>query len=104
MEVPKDIYGKVEANSRWRKGDVRFDANEKLKIVKVLNYPNNVRYILNGYPNVSYVANELKRVDVGDEYHIVREIIDQKVQGGITYYKVWWKKSLKKDLNMGTCR
>ena len=97
MEVPKNIYGQVEANSRFRKGDLRFEANEKLKIIKILNYPNNIRYILNGYPNVSYTANELKKVDVDEEYHLVRQIIGQKVYRGQMYYKVWWRKHLKKD-------
>jgi hypothetical protein len=97
MEVPKNIYGQVEANQKWHKGDIRYDANEKLKIIKVLNYPKNNRYILNGYPNVSYVASELQLVKSEDEYHIVREIIDQKVQGGRTFYKVWWRKHLKSE-------
>jgi hypothetical protein len=97
LEVPRDIFGKVEANQKWRKGDLRFSAYEKLKIIKVLNYPNNIRYILNGYPNVSYTANELKKVDVDEEYHIVRQIIDQKVYRGQTFYRVWWKRELKEN-------
>lgn len=97
LEVPKNIYGELESNTNWRSGDNRFDADEKLKIVKVLNYPNNNRYILNTVPNVAYAEEELLDAEDEDEYFIVKEIIDQKVMKGKTYYKVWWKKQLKKD-------
>jgi len=78
LEVPKNLYSKIEANTKWRKGDIRWDANEKLKIVKVLNYPRNNRYVLNTYPNVSYSENELKPLEHKEEYFNVREIIDKK--------------------------
>lgn len=97
LEVPKNLYGKVEADSKWRKGDVRFDVNEKLKIVKVLNYPRNIRYVLNTYPNVSYSENELKPLEHQEEYFIVKEIIDKKTVRGKVMYLVWWKRELKKD-------
>ncbi len=102
LEVPKNIYGNIEANTKWRKGDLRFDPDEKLKIVNVLNYPNNNRYLLNMYPNVSFTENELKLVSKddnnnNDEFYIVKEIIGKKKIKGKTYYLVHWKRSLKKD-------
>ena len=102
MEVPKNIYGNIEANTKWRKGDLRFDPDEKLKIVNVLNYPNNNRYLLHMYPNVSFTENELKLVSKddnnnNDEFYIVKEIIGKKKIKGKTYYLVHWKRSLKKD-------
>lgn len=102
LEVPKNIYGNIEANTKWRKGDLRFDPDEKLKIVNVLNYPNNNRYLLHMYPNVSFTENELKLVSKddnnnNDEFYIVKEIIGKKKIKGKTYYLVHWKRSLKKD-------
>ena len=74
---------------------MRFDPDEKLKIIKILNYPNNNRYILNTLPNVSYAAEELLLANVSDEYRIVKKIIGQKVYKGYTYYLVWWRNELK---------
>ena len=97
LEVPKNIYGRVESNTNWRAGDNRFDPDEKLKIIKVLNYPNNNRYILNTLPNVSYAESELMLADTDEEYRIVKEIIDRKVEKGKVYYKVWWKREKKNE-------
>jgi hypothetical protein len=97
LEVPKNIYGKVEADRKFRKGDLRFDPDEKLKITKVLNYPRNNRYVLNTYPNVSYSENELKPADKNEEYFLVKEIIDKKKIRGKTFYLVWFKRELKKN-------
>ena len=68
-----------------------------MKIVKVLNYPRNNRYVLNTYPNVSYTENELKPLEHQEEYFNVREIIDKKKIKGKTYYLVWWRRNLKKE-------
>ena len=95
-EKPHDALGKRE-HGNFRKGDLRFNPTENLKIVKVLNYPNNNRYILNTAPNVSYVESELKFVKDKEEKFIVNRIIDKKVEKGKVYYKVWWLKYLKKD-------
>ena len=95
-EKPHNALGQRE-HGRFRKGDIRFDTDNKLKIVKVLNYPNNNRYILNTLPNVSYVEQELKPANGKQEKFIVNRIIDTKTEKGIVYYKVWWLKNLKKD-------
>lgn len=96
-EKPHNALGHKE-HGGFRKGDLRWNVKNKLKIVKVLNYPNNNRYILNGLPNVSYVEQELKKVDgEKDEYFEVKQVIDKKKVAGVVYYKVWWLKNLKKD-------
>jgi hypothetical protein len=98
LEVPKNSSGKTETTESFRNGDVRFDTNYKLKIVRVLNYPNNNRYILNTLPNVSYVEEELILAsDSDEEYHAVKTIIDVKTEKKIKYYKIHWVKMLKKD-------
>jgi transposase InsO family protein len=93
-EKPHNARGYQE-QGRFRKGDLRWDVKNKLKIVKVLNYPNNNRYILSKFPNVSYAEAEIKKADVDEEYLEVNRIIDKKKEGNIVYYKVWWLKELK---------
>ena len=98
LEVPKNSSGKTETTESFRNGDIRFDTNFKLKIIRVLNYPNNNRYILNTLPNVSYAEEELILAsDSDDEYHAVKTIIDVKTEKKIKYYKIHWVKMLKKD-------
>jgi hypothetical protein len=69
--------------------------SNKLKIVKVLNYPNNNRYILNTMPNVSFAKAELLPANKEEEYHEVKAIIDMKVTKGLTYYEVHWEGLVK---------
>lgn len=97
LEIPKNIYGNRETTEKFRHGDYRFDTDESLKIIKVLNYPNNNRYILNTLPNVSYAENELIPADNDEEYFAVKQIIGMKVIKGKKYYQVWWKGYLKKE-------
>lgn len=61
-EEPHDIQKKKETITKWRQGDVTWNIHTKRKIVKILNYPNNIRYIVRGLPNVAYVAEELRKV------------------------------------------
>ena len=97
LEYPKNALGHTEDTERFRKGDLRWDYKTKLKIVKILNYPKNNRYILNTLPNVSYSENELQKVDDSDEKFEVKKIWDKKTIGKRVYYRVWWKKFLKKN-------
>ena len=95
LEVPKDALGNKETTENFRNGDVRFDLNYKLKIVRVLNYPNNNRYILNTLPNVSYAEEELMSANINDEYHQVKNVIDVDVEDGKIFYKIHWEGHLK---------
>jgi hypothetical protein len=94
LDVPKNAYGAVLGNN-FRRGDMHFDIKNKLKIVKVLNYPNNNRYVLNGRPNVSYAEAELMPSDKNEEYNEVKKIIGLKVNKTGTYYLVHWKGLIK---------
>ena len=95
-EKPHNALGYKEYG-KFRMGDLRYDLKNKLKIKKVLNYPNNNRYILSGLPNVSYVEAELKKANVDEEFFEVNRIIDKKKINNIVYYNVWFLKELKKD-------
>lgn len=95
LEKPHNALGQKETTDRFRHGDLRYSVNDKLKIVKVLNYPNNIRYVLNTMPNVSYAEAELKSANVDEEFFAVKSIIGQKVYKGKTYYLIWWKRYKK---------
>ena len=77
-------------------GDYRYNKFDARKIKKVLFYPNNIRYILDGKSNVSYAESELFKVENVPEYR-VKKIIDKRKEGRKIFYLVWWDKCLKKD-------
>ena len=100
LEVPVDKFGNKLHNGKFRQGDNRYETNKPTKILQVLAYssPNPWRYILNGFPNVSYAEAELlPALNETEEKFIVRKIIGKKTEKKIIYYLVWFKKSLKKD-------
>jgi hypothetical protein len=99
LEVPVDKYGNKLANIKFRQGDIRFNLQEPRKIVKVVMYssPNPYRYILKDIPNVSYAEEEIKMANETEEKRTVRKIIGKMRKDKQTYYKVWFKKELKKD-------
>jgi hypothetical protein len=49
------------------------------------------RYMLNGFPNVSYSASELRKTKEKVEKHIILRISDRFKKNGKTFYKVHWK-------------
>ena len=95
-EKPHNARGYQE-HGKFRKGDLRFNIKVPAKVLKVLNYPNNNRYILSGLPNVSYAEAELMKSNNTEELFEVKQLIDKKKVGRIVYYKVWFLKELKKD-------
>ena len=62
LERPQNALGKNQNTLQFRVGDIRWDVHNPRKIIKIVFYPNNVRYILDGLPNVSYTNVELKKV------------------------------------------
>jgi hypothetical protein len=99
LEVPVDKFGNKLHGSKFRVGDNRFELVPR-KIVQVLVYTgvNPYRYILNSFPNVSYSENELiPAIDNNEEKFVVRKIIDKMTKNKVIYYKVWFKKELKKN-------
>lgn len=57
LDVPQDTLGNKHIGS-FRTGDVRYEMKAR-EIMKVLYYPNNVRYMLKGLPNVSFTQDEV---------------------------------------------
>ncbi len=62
LEVPKNALGK-DQNNKFREGDYRID--KEIKTITEIVYMNGqgefARYILEGVPNVSYKASELRK-------------------------------------------
>lgn len=100
-EKPHSALGYREIG-KFRKGDIRYDYKAPKKIIKVLNYPNNNRYILNGLPNVSYAEAELIKSNNKEELVEVRQIIDKRKVGKQIQYRVWWMRELKKQATWET--
>ena len=96
-EKPFNALGHKESTSNWRRGDQRWNLKDHRSIVKVLNYPNNIRYVLKGLENVSYVESELKLSPEKQELRIVKQIIGVVTQGRKKLYRIWFDKQLKKD-------
>lgn len=96
LDAPINALNNAE-QGRFRKGDYRWHKQEPRKIIMVLYYPKNIRYVLEGLKNVSYTEDELMKTDDKDSKFAVRAIIDKKGIGRTIYYRVWFKKDLKKN-------
>jgi hypothetical protein len=81
----------------FRMGDLRFDKFQPRKILKVLYYPNNIRYMLEGFPQVSYTEDELMDTPEEESKYNVKQIWNKKTVKRKVYYRVWFKGYLKKD-------
>lgn len=97
LDAPKNALNN-EQDGKFRAGDLRWDKSQPRKIVRVLLYPKNVRYVLEGIPNVAYTEDELMEAPGEKESKFaVRKLIDKKGVGKTIYYKVWFMKELKKQ-------
>jgi hypothetical protein len=90
LEVPYSALGHKQNTTNFRKGDFRYDIKNPRAIEKILYYPNNIRYILEGRPNVSYVEQELKLAPNQEQVYEVKEIIGKRKNKGKIEYLVWW--------------
>jgi len=72
-EIPLSALGYKQPTDRFRVGDYRYNLYDPRKIVKILYYPNNVRYLLDGKLNVSYAESELKPASAAK--YIVKSIL-----------------------------
>lgn len=66
LEIPRNALGKKQSTPSFREGDYRWDIKNPRLIKQVLYYPNNIRYTLEGLPNVSYPREELKKARGND--------------------------------------
>ena len=59
LEKTENAIGTKNKDESKRVGDFVYSYNNPKKIVKILYYPHNIRYLLEGLKNVSYTENEI---------------------------------------------
>jgi hypothetical protein len=91
LERPKNALGHNQNTTNFRKGDMRFDIKNPGAIKKILYYPNNIRYLLEGKTNVSYTEQELKLAPNQTQVYEVKDITGKRVRKGVIEYLVHWK-------------
>ncbi len=93
LEIPKNALNNNQNTTKFRQGDFRWDWKEPKKIKQILFYPNNIRYMINGFAHVSYTEEELLPAisDTKDEKFAVKEIIGKRGSGPNIQYRIWWK-------------
>lgn len=96
LDIPKDARGYDQPTQIFRAGDITLDFVPR-KIIRVLYYPNTVRYVLDGITNVSYTDRELVLAEEQEETFEIREIIGEKTIRGKKHYLVWFLGENKKD-------
>ena len=94
----KNALGDNHLTEKFRVGDYRWDIKQR-KIKRVLPYPNNWRYILDGLDHVSFVEQELRPApepepdfdEQGNRIYYIKRIIERKRDGNSFKYKIWWR-------------
>lgn len=59
IHKPVDALGKKQSGENYRVGDYIYSYHKPKKIVKILYYPNNIRYVMEGLKMVSFPENEI---------------------------------------------
>ncbi|CAM9652005.1 unnamed protein product, partial [Ectocarpus fasciculatus] len=97
LDRPIDENNMPIAEHGFRMGDLRYDRFQPRKIVNVLYYPQNVRYILEGFDNVSYTEDELLPAPESESKYNVHKIWNKTRIKNKTHYRVWFKGEKKKQ-------
>jgi hypothetical protein len=59
IHKPVDALGKKQKGENYRVGDYIYSYHKPKQIIKILYYPNNVRYVMKGLKMVSFPENEI---------------------------------------------
>lgn len=96
LDVPKNYLNNKESG-KFREGDLRWDFHEPRAVLKVFHYPRNIRYLIEGFPEVSYTEDELMMSEEQESKFAVKALIGKKMINKKVHYLVWYKGELKKD-------
>ncbi len=106
LEKPKDALGKNQNTSNFRAGDFRWELKPR-EIVRVLPYPKQFRYIIQGFKNVSFTEAELRPAEniqapkqydsKGNEVYTVKDIIGKKIINKKIHYLIWFEGEKKTE-------
>jgi hypothetical protein len=110
VDNPIDATGQTQPTKRFRVGDYRFEHTKPRKIIRVLLYPNNFRYLLEGIDGTSYTETELRPAknpepefdEEGNRIYYIEKILQHKKQKNMYLrnpklkpllykYKIQWK-------------
>jgi len=100
---PKNALMQDQDTANFREGDYRWEKVPR-KVVNVLYYAgtNPYRYILEGFPNVSYAEYELMASPEQEQKWIVRDIVGKRKVRNQVQYQVWWKGYPKSEADWQT--
>jgi hypothetical protein len=95
LETPENALGEKQ-KGLFRNGDYRL-TKEAHKINKILYYHGKpyYRYMVNGFPNVSYQEAELRKASEQEETFKIKDFVGKRKVGNEIQYKVWYKGELK---------
>ena len=96
LEEPENALGHKQNTKKFREGDYRFNTVAK-KVIQVLPYGDQYRYMIDGIKNVAYAEWELKKADESVDKYVIKRIINKRKTKGQIEYLIWWKNYLKKD-------
>lgn len=96
LDAPKNALNN-EQSGKFRTGDYRYDHTQPRKILNILLFPRNVRYVLEGIKNASFTEDEIlpAKENQQESKFAVRKLIDKKTVGRAVFYKTWFMKELK---------
>ena len=97
LDRPIDENNNPIKEHGFRVGDLRYDKFQPRKIVNIVYYPQNVRYMLEGLDNVSYTEDELLKAEDEESKYNVHKIWNKTRIKNKTHYRVWFKGYLKKN-------
>jgi hypothetical protein len=94
LEIPKNALNNNQPTTKFRAGDFRYSVVPKkiIKIITMMDKPY-YRYMLEGWPNVSYSDDELikaKKEEKETKWEVER-FINKKIVNKKVYYEVKWK-------------
>jgi hypothetical protein len=91
LETPENALGQKQ-KGLFRNGDYRLTKEaHKINQVLYLHGKPYFRYIVNGYPNVSYQEAELKPATEQEETFKIKDFVGKRTVNNKIQYKVWYK-------------
>jgi hypothetical protein len=99
VDNPIDATGEAQPTKNFRVGDYKWEHTKPRKIIRVLLYPNNFRYLIEGIDGTSYTETELRPAkkpepefdENGDRIYYIEKILKHKKVKNKFQYQIQWK-------------
>ena len=92
-----DKNNKYAGDGKFRVGDLRYDKFQPRKVKQILYYPNNIRYIIEGFDQVAYTEDELLNYEGDESKFNVKKLWAKRRRNNKTEYLVWYLGYKKAD-------